>query len=93
MTAVAPDPENQRTHRETDAVRITRSTRANHELSIALAAWNDYVSPERTLRSLRNPVADLAWDKAPNRLPLHPPPEVIRELRATPARRHLRAVG
>ena len=70
---------------DTDAIRVTRSTRADHELSIALAAWNDYVSPERTLRALRNPVADLAWDKAPNRLPLHPPPEVIRELRAREA--------
>lgn len=66
---------------------------ANHELGLAMDAWNDHIGVGRIAKAIESPLLNKSWDTK-NLLPPDPPKEIMAELRRRDAEyAPMKAVG
>jgi len=80
-----------------DAFPATAIEKADHELGLAMTAWNEHISADRRLRALESPTLSKSWD-SPDLKPPDPPREILEKLRQreailVPARLGARALA
>jgi hypothetical protein len=65
---------------DTDEISDERLNNTNHEIRLAVLAWNEHIRAKHRTPSQNNSSEGLLWDD-PNRLPPDPPPHIQQFLR------------